>query len=117
MDMGRCMAIAINQPCIQEASGRAGSLAGHHAHPGFYFPPGYVSAENLNAQCYPDWRIIVATCFFQLDISIKLATRGNVYRNTIIGTPGSAGPRSVQLVQGIERVGLLSLLSRCHDGA
>ena len=115
MDMGGSMAIAINQPCIQEASWRADSLAGHHAHPGFCFPPGYVYAENLNAQRYPDWRIIVATCFFQLDISIKLVARSNVYRITVIGTPGSAGPRSVQLDPGIQLVGLLSLLSRCHD--
>src|SRR2546429_10024922 len=114
--MGGSMAIALNQPCIQEASGRADSLAGHHAHPGFCFPPGYVSAENLNAQCYPDWRIIVATCFFQLDISIKLAAaRRTVYRITLVGTPGSAGPRPVQLDPGIQQVGLLSLLGRCHD--
>src|SRR2546421_153259 len=115
MDMGGCMANAINQPCIQEASGRAGSLAGHHTYPGFCFPPGYVYAENLNAQRYLDWSIIVVTCFFQLDISIKLAARRNVYRITVIGTPGSAGPRSVQLDPGIQLVGLLSLLSRCHD--
>src|SRR5712691_4930354 len=115
MDMGRCMAIALNQPCIQEASGRAGSLAGHHTYPGFCFPPGYVYAENLHAQCYSDWRIIVATCFFQLDISIKLAARRTVYRITLVGTLGSAGSRPVQLDPGIQRVGLLSLLSRCHD--
>src|SRR6266568_4562323 len=101
MDMGGSMAIAINQPCIQEASRRASSLAGHHAHPGFCFPPGYGYAENLNAQCYPDWRIIVAPCFLQLDISIKLAATSIVYRNEVISTLGSAGPRPVQLDPGI----------------
>ena len=114
--MGGSMAIAINQPCIQKASWRAGSLAGHHAHPGFCFPPGYVYAEDLNAQCYPDWRIIVATCFLQLDISIKLAATSIVYRNEVISTPESIGSRPVQLDPGIQQVGLLSLLSRCHDG-
>ena len=115
MDMGGCMAIAINQPCIQEAPERAGSLAGHHTYPGFCFPPGYGYAENLNAQCYPDWRIIVAPCFLQLDISIKLAATSIVYRNEVISTPESIGSRPVQLDPGIQPVGLLSLLSRCHD--
>src|SRR5712691_8939830 len=115
MDMGGSMAIALNQPCIQEASWRADSLARHHAHPGFCFPPGYVYAENLNAQCYPDWRIIVATCFLQLVISIKLAARGNVYRITVTGTLEPVGPRPVQLESGIQCLGLLSLLDRCND--
>src|SRR3989442_14306383 len=97
MDMGGCMAIALNQPCIQEASGRASSLAGDHTYPGFCFPSGHVYAENLNAQCYPHWRIIVATCFFQLLISIKLAAASIVYRIEVISTPGSAEPRSGQL--------------------
>src|SRR5437763_14002474 len=108
--MGGSMAIAINQPCIQEASGRAGSLAGYHGHPGFYFPPGYVYAESLNAQRYLDWRFIVATYFFQLDISIKLAARKNLYCKTVIGTPGTAGPRSVQLETAIQLVSRLTLL-------
>src|SRR5207248_2854559 len=103
------------QPCIQETPGRADSLAGHHTYPGFCLPPGYVYAENLNAQCYPHWCIIVATCLPQLVISIKIAAaRRTVYRITVVGTLEPVGPRPVQLESGIQRVGLLSLLGRCH---
>src|SRR5947209_13098651 len=98
------------------ASGRANSLAGHHPHPGFCFPAGYVSAENPDAQRYPDWRTIVATCFPQLVISITFGADRAVYGITVIGTPEPAGSRPVQLDPGIQPVGLLFLLSRSHDG-
>src|SRR6266568_4480870 len=115
MDMGGCVAITINQSCIQEAPGRAGSLAGPHAHPGFCLPAGYVSTENPDAQRYPDWRTIVATCFPQLVISITFGADGAVYCITVTGTPEPAGSRPVQLDPGIQPVGLLCLLSSSYD--
>ena len=114
--MGGCMAIIINQPGVQEAPGRADSLAGPHAHPGFCFLVDYGYAENHNAQYNPDWCIIVATCFLQLVISIKFDTASILYSIEVISTPGPIGPGAVQLTSGIRQVGLFRLLSRLHDG-
>src|SRR5205807_9229795 len=83
--------------------------------PGFCLPAGYVYTENPDAQYYPDWRTIVATCFPQLFISITFGADRAVYGITVTGTPEPAGSRPVQLDSGIQPVGLLSLLSRCHD--